>query len=81
LFAGWARVDDAHGYAYVSITNSSTSAATAKCLISAKDDFGDFGFDSLMGEAVGAGQTVQVKIPISVSKGSFLINSREVTGC
>lgn len=80
-FLEWVPVDEGNGYAYFSITNSGTTTETATCSISVKNDFGNFGFDSLVGESVGAGQTITGKIPLSVSKGSFLINSGEVTDC
>ena len=80
-FVKWVPVDDAHGYAYFSITNTGSTAATAKCSISVKDDFGDFGFDSLVGESVDPGRTITGKMALSVGKGSFLINSGEVKDC
>ena len=64
-----------------SITNSGAETATAKCFIRVQDDFGDFGFDGLVGEEVGPGQTITGRIPISVGTGSFLINHGEVTDC
>ena len=80
-FLGWEPVDEGHGYARFSITNSGTETATAKCFIRVQDDFGDFGFDGLVGEEVGPGQTITGRIPIGVGTGSFLINHGEVTDC
>jgi hypothetical protein len=80
-FLRWDPVDEGDGYAYFSITNTGTVTETAECSVSVKDDFGDFGFDSLVGETVGPGQTVTGKLPLSVGKGSFLINSGEVKSC
>lgn len=80
-FLSWLPVDEGHGYAYFSIKNDGTTAATAKCMISVKNDFGDFGFDALVGEAVGPGQTIKGRVPLSVGKGSFLINAGEVKDC
>jgi hypothetical protein len=80
-FLSWTAVDDSHGYAFFTVTNSGTATETAECSISVEDDFGDFGFDKLVGEAVGPGKTISGKIPLSVGKGSFLINRGEVTDC
>ena len=80
-FIQWVPVDEGHGYAYFSVTNSGTASATAKCTISVKDDFGDFGFDMLVGETVGPGQTITGKMAIGVGKGSLLINSGDVKDC
>ena len=80
-FVGWEPVDDANGYADISITNHGTASATAMCKVNVSDDFGDFGFDQLVGEEVGAGQTFTGRIPISVGKGSYLINKGTVTEC
>lgn len=80
-FLSWQAVDDAHGYAFFSITNSGTTTETATCTISVEDDFGDFGFDALVGEPVGPGKTISGNIPLSVGKGSFLINRGEVKDC
>jgi hypothetical protein len=74
-------VDDAHGYAFFSVTNSGGVTQTATCTITVQDDFGDFGFDYLVGETVGPGQTITGKIPLSVGKGSFLINRGTVKDC
>jgi hypothetical protein len=80
-FVNWVPVDDGHGYAYFSVTNNGSESATATCTITVKDDFGDFGFDSLVGELVGAGQTISGKIALSVGKSAALINHGEVNDC
>ena len=80
-FIRWEPVDDARGYAYFSITNHGTSAEVAECTIEVSNDFGNFGFDILVGENVPAGETISGRIPIDVSEGSFLINHGEVTDC
>ena len=80
-FVDWVPVDEANGYAFFSITNSGTSTETATCTIRVKNDFGNFGFDYLVGEEVGPGQTVTGKLPLRVGEGSFLINHGEVTDC
>lgn len=80
-FLRWEPVDDSRGYAYFTITNHGSTPATAKCTIRVSNDFGDFGFDFLVGEDVRPGQTINRKIPISVGKGSFLINEGEVSDC
>lgn len=80
-FLSWEPVHEANGDAHFSVTNNGTSAAAAKCSISVRNDFGNFGFDSLVGETVAPGQTITGKIPISVSRGSFLINSGDVKDC
>lgn len=80
-FDNWEPVDDGNGYAYFSITNRGTASAVAKCTVTVKDDLGDFGFDSLVGETVGPGQTVHGKMAISVGKGSYLVNTGTVDRC
>jgi hypothetical protein len=80
-FLRWEPVDEQNGYAYFSITNNGTTTETATCTISVENDFGDFGFDILVGEPVGPGETISGNIPISVGEGSFLINKGEVTNC
>jgi hypothetical protein len=77
----WDPVDDSSGYALFTLHNSGTASGVAKCTISVKDDFGDFGFDSLVGETVELGQRVSGKIPINVGKGSFKMNHGEVKDC
>jgi hypothetical protein len=78
---GWDPVDQASGYARFSVTNSGTADAVAKCSITVKNDFGDSGFDFLVGLPVPAGETVTSRIPLSVGKGSFTMNRGSVTGC
>lgn len=80
-FLRWEAVDDKRGYAYFKITNNGTAPATAKCSIRVRNDFGNFGFDSLVGEVVQPSQTITGRIPISVGEGSRLINQGEVTDC
>lgn len=80
-FVAWDPVDDSSGYALFTLHNSGTASGVAKCTISVKDDFGDFGFDSLVGETVELGQRVSGKIPINVGKGSFKMNHGEVKDC
>lgn len=80
-FVRWEPVDDARGYAYFTITNHGDAAATAECSVRVSNDFGNFGFDSLVGERIAAGDTFTGRMAISVSEGSFLINEGEVTDC
>lgn len=80
-FVRWQSVDDKNGYAHFTITNNGTVPATAKCSISVRNDFGNFGFDSLVGEVVQPGETISGRIPISVGSGSKLINQGEVEDC
>lgn len=80
-FVRWQSVDDRNGYAYFTLTNTGSTPATATCTISVRNDFGNFGFDFLVGEIVQPGETVSGRIPISVGSGSRLINSGEVTDC
>jgi len=80
-FLYWEPVDDKRGYAYFSLTNHGSTSAVATCTVHVSNDFGNFGFDYLVGETVGAGQTVTGKIPINVGEGSLLINKGEVTNC
>ena len=80
-FIEWEAVDDAHGYAYFEIENTGSSAATAECTIRVSNDFGNFGFDVLVGERVPAGDTISGRIPLDVGEGSFQINKGEVTDC
>jgi hypothetical protein len=80
-FVDWNPVDDSSGYALFTLHNSGAASGVAKCTISVKDDFGDFGFDSLVGETVEPGQTVSRRLPINVGKGSYKINHGEVKDC
>lgn len=80
-FISWEPVDDAHGYAYFSVTNSGTTTVTATCIVSVSNDFGNFGFDGLAGEPVGPGQTINGKIALSVGEGSYSINKGSVRDC
>ncbi len=80
-FDHWEPVDDGHGHAYFAVTNNGSAAATAECTVQVRDDFGDFGFDSLVGETVEPGKTITGRMALSVGKGSFLINSGSVTNC
>ena len=80
-FVRWAPVDDGHGYAYFTITNHGSSPETAKCFVEVSDDFGDFGFDTLIGASVSPGQTISGNIPLSVGKGAFLMNHSNVKDC
>ena len=80
-FIRWEPVDEARGYAYFEITNRGTSTATAECTIEVRNDFGNFGFDILVGERVPAGETISGRIPINVGEGSFLIDEGEVSDC
>lgn len=80
-FLRWEPVDDARGYAHFSVTNNGDKAVTVTCTISVRNDFGDFGFDSLVGERIAAFDTLSGKIPINVGEGSFLIEEGEVKDC
>ena len=52
-FVRWEPVDEQNGYAHFSITNTGSATEVATCTISVSNDFGNFGFDSLVGEEVG----------------------------
>jgi hypothetical protein len=80
-FIRWEPVDDARGYAYFSITNAGPEDGVAKCHIKVSNDFGNFGFDKLVGEPIAVGETIEGRIPLDVGEGSFLINQGEVTDC
>jgi hypothetical protein len=80
-FVRWEPVDDARGYAYFSITNAGPEDGVAKCTIKVSNDFGNFGFDMLVGEPIAVGETIEGRIPLDVGEGSFLINQGEVTNC
>lgn len=80
-FLRWQPVDSANGYAYFTVTNNGASTAVAKCTVNVRDDFGDFGFDTLVGETVPAGQTVTLKMAIGMGKGSLLVNHGTVKDC
>ena len=80
-FLRWEPVDEENGYAYFSITNHGPEDGVAECTIEVRNDFGDFGFDILVGESIEAGETIRSRIPIDVGEGSFLINEGEVTDC
>ncbi|MDO8484283.1 MAG: hypothetical protein Q7S35_04995 [Candidatus Limnocylindrales bacterium] len=80
-FVRWEPVDEANGYAYFTVTNSGTTTETATCTVRVENDFGNFGFDILVGEPVGPGETISGRLPLSVGEGSFLINQGEVNNC
>lgn len=80
-FIRWEPVDDARGYAVFTVTNNGSAAGTAKCSVSVRNEFGNFGFDSLVGETVGAGQTRTFRLALSVGSGSRLINTGTVKDC
>jgi hypothetical protein len=80
-FVRWEAVDDKRGYAYFTATNHGTETVTAECKVSVRNDFGNFGFDSLVGEQIAPGETLSGRMSISVGDGSQLINQGEVTDC
>ena len=80
-FVEWVPVDEANGYAYITIKNNGTTTVTAECTVSVRNEFGNFGFDSLVGEEIAPGETFSGRMAISVSEGSFLINEGEVKDC
>lgn len=80
-FVRWEAVDARRGYAYISVTNSGPVAGTAKCTVSVKNDFGNFGFEFLTGVVVQPGETASGRVAIDVGSGSPLINSGTVTDC
>lgn len=80
-FVGWDPDDDVHGYVVFTITNHGSQTETARCSVRVSNDFGNFGFDSLVGETVGPGQTINGRMAISVGEGSALINKGEVSDC
>jgi hypothetical protein len=80
-FIRWEAVDDARGYAYFEVTNRGSQTATAECTIRVRNDFGNSGFDILVGEQVPAGETISGRIALDVGEGSFLIDQGEVTNC
>jgi hypothetical protein len=80
-FIRWEPVDEANGYAYISVTNHGSTAGVAECTVTVRNDFGDFGFDYMVGETIGAGETFSGRMAINVGEGSFLINQGDVTDC
>lgn len=80
-FLRWEPVDESSGYAYFEVENRGSSSATATCSIRVSNDFGDFGFDSLVGERVAAGKTLSGRVALDVGEGSFTINEGTVTDC
>jgi hypothetical protein len=80
-FISWEPVDDARGYASFSVTNHGSAAAEATCTVRVSNDFGNFGFDYMVGETIGAGDTRNFRMALNVDEGSFLINEGEVTDC
>ena len=80
-FLRWEPVDESSGYAYFEVENRGSSSATATCSIRVSNDFGDFGFDSLVGERVAAGDTLTGRVALDVGEGSFTINKGTVTDC
>ncbi len=80
--ATWLPVDTAHGYALVTLTNSGSEDATATCTVEATTDFGDMGFDSMVGENIPAGQTVTAKFPLTIqNESAFKVTSVTVKDC
>lgn len=80
-FVEWQPVDDARGYAVFTITNHGPDDGVAECTIEVSNDFGNFGFDSLVGEPIEAGETINGRIALDVDEGSFLINEGSVKDC
>lgn len=80
-FVSWEPVDDSSGYANFTITNRGSSSATAECSVRVSNDFGDFGFDSMVGERVPAGEAIALRMALDVGEGSFTINDGEITDC
>jgi hypothetical protein len=80
-FLYWEPVDEERGYAYIRVTNHGSTRATAECTVSVENDFGDFGFDYMVGESIGPGESFEGRMAINVGSGSFTIDSGEVTDC
>jgi hypothetical protein len=80
-FIRWEPVDESSGYAYIEVQNRGATSAVAECTVRVSNDFGDFGFDYLVGETIAAGDTLSGRVPIDVGEGSFTINHGEVTDC
>jgi hypothetical protein len=80
-FIRWEPVDEANGYAYIEVKNNGTTTATAECTVRVGNDFGNFGFDFMVGEEIPPGETFSGRMALSVGEGSFLINEGEVTDC
>ena len=80
-FIKWEPVDEANGYAYISIKNNGSSTATAECTVRVSNDFGNFGFDFMVGEDIPAGETWTGRMALSVGEGSLLINKGIVEDC
>jgi hypothetical protein len=63
------------------VTNNGSTTATAECTVRVSNDFGNFGFDFMVGEEVPPGETISGRMALSVGGGSFLIDDGEVTDC
>jgi hypothetical protein len=80
VFGSWTPVDAGHGYARFAVTNHGTTSATAKCTVEVRDDFGNLGWDSLVGETIPAGQTKTLRMAISF-EGALRVTKGTVKDC
>jgi hypothetical protein len=80
VYGSWTPVDAGHGYARFAVTNHGTTSATAKCTVEVRDDFGNLGWDSLVGETIPAGQTKTLRMAISF-EGALRVTKGTVKDC
>lgn len=81
-FEQWVPLDDSHGYAMFTVTNTGTTSQTPECFVTVANDFGETGSDILTGAApVAPGQTVALTIALSMEKGAFLVTGGNVNFC
>lgn len=81
-FVRWEPIDASRGYAYISLVNEGSSAGTAKCVVEVKSDFGDIGFDILVGIDLAPGERWDGRVPLTVSgDGAFLVTLGSVRDC
>lgn len=80
-FIGWDAIDDARGYAIITVHNNTTGEFTLECTVTVTSDFGDTGSGVMEPETLLPEQEVSVQVAINVGDGAGAINDGEVTDC
>lgn len=77
-FIGWDVVDDARGWAFLTVRNDSLEEVTAECTVTVSSEFGDTGTGTMEPETLLPSETVNVRVAVEVGSGSAAIDSGEV---
>lgn len=81
-YVDWVPEDDAHGVAFVSITNNTDDVVKVNCTVTVFTDYGDFGVDSFDNEPIPAHTKKDFRLGLIVqNRAAYLVTRGEIRDC